>query len=233
MKDFKARERWKSIWRETRSLLLTVVILTAVRSAIADWNDVPTGSMNPTIVQGDRVFVNKLAYDLKVPFTTWHLAQWSNPKRGDIVVFFSPADGMRLVKRVIGLPGDKIELVNDRLLINGRPAEYDPLPANTGCDVPPDHDGARVYAAEKAGGMPSHAVTILPQRLALRSFGPVAVPPGKYFMMDDNRDNSNDSRFWGTVDRGRIVGRASLVVISLDRQHYFEPRWHRFFTDLL
>jgi signal peptidase I len=67
----------------------------------------------------------------------------------------------------------------------------------------------------------------------MRSFGPVTVPPGKYFMMGDNRDNSNDSRFWGAVDRNRIVGRASLVVISLDHQQYFQPRWHRFFTGLL
>jgi signal peptidase I len=148
------RERWKNLWRETKALALTIIILTAVRSAIADWNDVPTGSMNPTIVQGDRVFVNKLAYDLKVPFTTWHLAQWSNPKRGDIVVFFSPVDGTRLVKRVIGLPGDKIELANDRLLINGRPSQYDSLPADIGRDVPPDHDSPRVYAQEKAGGIP-------------------------------------------------------------------------------
>jgi signal peptidase I len=233
MKECTGRERWKNLWRETKALALTILILTAVRSAIADWNDVPTGSMNPTIVQGDRVFVNKLAYDLKVPFTTWHLAQWSNPKRGDIVVFFSPVDGTRLVKRVIGLPGDKIQLANDRLLINGRPSEYDSLPADTGRDVPPDHDLPRVYAQEKAGGMPSHAVTLLPQRLALRTFGPTNVPAGQYFMMGDNRDNSNDSRFWGTVDRNRIVGRASMVVISLDRRHYFEPRWHRFFTGLL
>src|SRR5271155_1268802 len=112
MKESKSRERWKNAWREAKSLLFTIIILMAVRSAIADWNDVPTGSMNPTIVQGDRVFVNKLAYDLKVPFTTWHLAQWSNPKRGDIVVFFSPVDGTRLVKRVIGLPGDQVELAN-------------------------------------------------------------------------------------------------------------------------
>src|SRR5271154_6395059 len=118
MKESKVWKKWKSVWRENKSLLVTVLILTAVRSAIADWNDVPTGSMNPTIVQGDRVFVNKLAYDLKVPFTTWHVAQWSNPKRGDIVVFFSPVDGTRLVKRVIGLPGDEIEMTNDRLLIN-------------------------------------------------------------------------------------------------------------------
>jgi signal peptidase I len=233
MKNCKGGERWKKIWRENKSLLVTLIILTAVRSAIADWNDVPTGSMNPTIVQGDRVFVNKLAYDLKVPFTTWHLAQWSNPKRGDIVVFSSPVDGTRLVKRVIGLPGDRIEQANDRLLINGRPLQYDPLPTDTGRDVPLDKDGLRVYAEEKAGGMSSHPVTILPQRPALRTFGPVTVPAGKYFMMGDNRDNSNDSRFWGAVDRNRIVGRATMVVISLDHEHHFEPRWHRFFTGLL
>jgi signal peptidase I len=232
MKESKGWNKWNSVWHETKSLFLLVVILTAVRSAIADWNDVPTGSMNPTIVQGDRVFVNKLAYDLKVPYTTWHLAQWSNPMRGDIVVFFSPVDGQRLVKRVIGLPGDKIELANDRLLINGQRSEYEPLGTDTGRDVPVDHDGPRVYAQERAKDMPNHTVTMLPGRLALRTFGPITVPQGKYFMMGDNRDNSNDSRFWGTVDRNRIVGRASMVVISLDRQHYFEPRWHRFFTEL-
>src|SRR5271155_615082 len=123
MKESKSGNRWKNAWRETKSLLLIIVILTAVRSAIADWNDVPTGSMNPTIVQGDRVFVNKLAYDLKVPFTTWHVAQWSNPKRGDIVVFFSPVDGTRLVKRVVGLPGDTVQLRDERLFINGNPVE--------------------------------------------------------------------------------------------------------------
>jgi signal peptidase I len=233
MKESKSWKKWNNVWRETKSLVLILGILTAVRSAIADWNDVPTGSMNPTIVQGDRVFVNKLAYDLKVPFTTWHLAQWSNPKRGDIVVFFSPADGQRLVKRVIGLPGDKIELANERLLINGLPSQYEPLAADIGREVPADHEGVRVYAQEKADGMPTHPVTMLPQRLALRTFGPITVPAGKYFMMGDNRDNSNDSRFWGTVDRNRIVGRATMVVMSLDRQHYFEPRWDRFFTELL
>ena len=233
MNKFKNWINWKNLWHETKSLLLLLIILTAVRSAIADWNDVPTGSMNPTIVQGDRVFVNKLAYDLKVPYTTWHLAQWSDPKRGDIVVFFSPADGTRLVKRVVGMPGDKIEMVNEQLFINGQKSKYEPIPSDIGRDVPPDHYGPRVYAEEKAAGTPQHPVTILPERQALRTFGPIAVPPGKYFMMGDNRDNSNDSRFWGTVDRNRIVGRATMVVLSLDREHYFEPRWHRFFTELL
>src|ERR1044072_4562551 len=104
-KTFRARARhW---WRkETRPLLILLWIGFSIRSSLADWNDVPTGSMRPTILEGDRVFVNKLAYDLKVPFTTWRIAEWSNPQRGDIVVFFSPHDGKRLVQRVGGLPAD-------------------------------------------------------------------------------------------------------------------------------
>ena len=116
--------RW---WRqEIRPLLVLAFVMFSIRSSLADWNDVPTGSMKPTILEGDRVFVNKLAYDLKVPFTTWHMAQWSNPQRGDIVVFFSPKEGQRLVKRVIGLPGDTVELRNEQLIINGQPVQYAP-----------------------------------------------------------------------------------------------------------
>ena len=96
---------WK---REIRPLLILALIMFSIRSSLADWNVVPSGSMQPTILVGDRVLVNKLAYDLKVPFTTWHIAEWSNPQRGDIVVFFSPKDGTRMVKRVIGLPGDTL-----------------------------------------------------------------------------------------------------------------------------
>src|SRR3954449_2152472 len=91
---------------ELRSIALLALVIFAARSSLADWNDVPSGSMKPTILEGDRLYVNKLAYDLKIPFTTFHLAEWSNPQRGDIVVFFSPHDGQRLVKRAVGLPGD-------------------------------------------------------------------------------------------------------------------------------
>src|SRR5882724_11291668 len=120
------RQWWQ---KEDRPLLILAVVLFSIRSSLADWNDVPTGSMKPTILEGDRVFVNKLAYDLKVPFTTWHIAQWDNPQRGDIVVFYSPHDGKRLVKRVIGLPGDTLELRNNVLWLNGQVTEYKPLAA--------------------------------------------------------------------------------------------------------
>src|SRR5258708_2365787 len=94
----------KKVFSEARVFILMLLVISSLRSALADWNDVPTGSMKPTIEEGDRVVVNKLAYDLKVPFTLLEIAKWSDPKRGDIVVLFSPADGVRLGKRVVGIP---------------------------------------------------------------------------------------------------------------------------------
>src|SRR5512135_259732 len=128
MKPNPLRKRARKYWRrEIRPLLLMALVVCSIRSSLADWNDVPSGSMRPTILEGDRVYVNKLAYDLKVPFTTWHIAEWSDPQRGDIVVFFSPHDGKRLVKRVIGLPGDVVELHRNALVINGQSVEYKPI----------------------------------------------------------------------------------------------------------
>src|SRR5438045_1814613 len=110
----------QKIIKETKIFLLMLLIISSLRSALADWNDVPTGSMKPTIEEGDRVVVNKLAYDLKVPFTTYEIAKWGDPKRGDIVVLFSPIDGTRLVKRVIGIPGDSVAAIENQLYVNGK-----------------------------------------------------------------------------------------------------------------
>src|SRR5438094_1322663 len=115
----RARHFWR---KEICPLLMLGLVVFSIRSSLADWNDVPTGSMKPTIIEGDRIFVNKLAYDLKVPFTTWHLAQWSDPSRGEIVVFDSPEDGTRLVKRVVAVPGDTVQLIENHLYIKGQPA---------------------------------------------------------------------------------------------------------------
>ncbi len=226
------RARARRWWRqEIRPLLILALVLFSIRSSLADWNDVPSGSMQPTILVGDRIFVNKLAYDLKVPFTTWHLAQWSNPQRGDIVVFYSPHDGTRLVKRVVGLPGDTVELRNDQLVINGNLVEYAPLSAEI-CEQLPEAESERsVFATEQLSAHP-HAVMAIPGVPAKRTFGPVQVPEGHYFMMGDNRDNSFDSRYFGVVERKRIVGKATAVVLSLDHNHYWLPRDQRFFTAL-
>lgn len=216
---------------EIKPILILALVVFSIRSSLADWNDVPSGSMKPTILEGDRVYVNKLAYDLKVPFTTWHLLEWGNPQRGDIVVFYSPHDGKRLVKRVIGLPGDRIELRKNNLILNGLPVEYERLENESLSDLTAIERASHVFATEKLPGH-THTVAAWPSVPARRDFGPFTVPPGKYFMMGDNRDDSFDSRYYGPVDRNRIVGQAKMAVLSFDRNHYWLPRWHRFFTAL-
>jgi signal peptidase I len=218
------KQGYRVFWREwVLPPLVVIAILTPLRSAVADWNDVPSGSMMPTILAGDRIFVNKLAYDLKVPFTTWRVATWADPHRGDIIVFPSPADGIRLVKRVVAVPGDRIELRDDRLFINGQPASY----VLTGTGVP-----AALLLNETVSGR-AHPLMIEPQKPARRSFGPVEVPSGRYFVMGDNRDNSFDSRYFGFVSRDCILGRATTVAMSFDHEHYFTPRFERFGRGLL
>lgn len=227
MKRFRLPPCWRQYWRrEIKPLLLLVLGICAVRSSFADWNDVPTGSMKPTILEGDRVWVNKLAYDLKVPFTTWHLAEWGNPARGDIVVFFSPADGKRLVKRMVGLPGDTVAMANNLIFINGKPATYAPLDTASLPDMEERLQSGHLFTMEQLGTR-NHPVMISPQTNSIRSFPPVNIPPGRFFVMGDNRDNSFDSRYFGLVERRRIVGRATAVVASLDRDHSSSPRWHR------
>lgn len=218
-------------WREwLRSIVFIVLAVTAFRSAVADWNDVPTGSMKPTILEGDRIVVNKLAYDLKIPYTRWKIAQWGDPGRGDIVVLSSPADGKRLVKRVIGLPGDSIAMVRNRLVVNGTVVTYSPLDPDLAQAFEPQGEN-RVVAAERLDGS-SHAMMLTPGARTRRSFGPISVPEGQYFMMGDNRDESFDSRHFGLVDRDFIYGRALAVAGSVNPDHYFWPRWERFFTGL-
>jgi signal peptidase I len=226
--------RWKPaarrFWLEwLKPCLVILLVTTALRSALADWNDVPTGSMKPSILEGDRVWVNKLAYDLKVPFTTWHIAEWGDPARGEVVVFFSPANGMRMVKRVIGLPGDTVELRDNRLFLNGRAVDYAALDPATVNAIPAAQQPGHAFAREQLPERP-HPVMATPALPARRSFGPVTVPAGHYFMLGDNRDNSLDSRFFGTVPREKIVGRSTAVVLSLDRERWFTPRWERWFT---
>jgi signal peptidase I len=226
------RARAHKLWREEfRPLLIMAVVIFAARSSFADWNKVPTGSMKPTILEGDRVFVNKLAYDLKVPFTTLHLAEWSAPHRGDIVVFYSPKDGSRLVKRTVGLPGDTVELRGDKLVINGAVVEYKSIADELVPDISARDRAISEFATEQLPGR-SHLVAAIPAISALRNFGPIQVPEGSYFMMGDNRDNSYDSRYFGAVKRARILGRATAVVASLDADHHWRPRWSRFFSSL-
>lgn len=232
MKQETLKSKVRRFWRDwVRPVLVVLVICGSVRSVVADWNDVPTGSMNPTIVEGDRIFVNKLAYGLRVPFTDWRLIDFAEPQRGEIVVFFSPDDGVRMVKRVIGLPGDTVELRRNRLIINGEPVSYGPFAVHTSRTSVGGRP-VRQYAADEVLDGRIHAVIQTVGIQARRDFGPITVPDDQYFVMGDNRDNSRDSRWFGSVDRDAIVGRASSVIFSLDLEHYYLPRTDRFFHAL-
>lgn len=220
------------VWRQwVKPLAIIIIATSAARSAIADWNVVPTGSMKPNIIEGDRILVNKLAYDLRVPFTNWTILQWNEPARGEVVVFHAPDSGKRLVKRAIGLPGDTIRLWNNQLIINGELVGYaygDDRPPNTpAADLPPRQG---VYTEELPGH--PHPIMITPNARSRRFFGPVTVPEDHYFVMGDNRDNSRDSRWFGFVSRRQIVGRSSRVIMSLDSDNYYLPRGDRFFRSL-
>jgi len=215
-----------------RSLIVLLLGMCSFRSAIADWNDVPSGSMKPTILEGDRVFVNKLAYDLKVPFTEIHLAEWANPARGDIVVFYGPDDGVRLIKRVVGLPGDRLTMVGNQLYINGQAVEHADDVKLVSTDYKKENPLGGVLAEERLGKH-EHPIAVQSWSEAMRDFpGGVTVPAGHYFMMGDNRDDSRDSRWFGFVDRKLIVGQALAVALSVNPSDSYKPRWQRFLSPL-
>lgn len=210
--------------------LVIALIVVPLRSAIADSNWVPTGSMKPTLLEGDLVYVDKLAYDLRVPLTLQRIARWSDPEAGDIVVFISPQDDTRLIKRVIGVPGDTIEMRNQQLIVNGQPLRYEIS------DVAPIkhevYEDPQPVLAIEHGLSQSHWVVAFPSRSALRNFDALTLQPGEYFMMGDSRDNSHDSRYFGPVPRERILGKAERVLVSVDLNRYLAPRFSRFGAEL-
>jgi len=222
------RRIWKDWWKTAFFIIFVVV---PVKSSLADWNWVPTGSMNPTILEGDLVYVDKLAYDLRIPLTMHRLAKWSDPGRGDIVICFSPEDETRLVKRVIGLPGETIDMKRNVLFIDGRPVTYSKIDSEFAEQLPSRLKDRTALANESLDGH-EHAVMSTPSIPAKRNFGPLTVPAGKYFVLGDNRDNSRDSRYFGFVEREAIVGKAKGIIVSFDITDKYQPRLKRFLAPL-
>ncbi|MGE0706882.1 MAG: signal peptidase I [Planctomycetota bacterium] len=208
-----------------KPILLALLIVTPFRSAVADWHDVPTGSMKPTVVEGDRVVVNELAYDLRVPLLGASLLRTGDPAPGDVVVLRSPRDGARLLKRVAAVEGQVVEMVDEVLVIDGTPLRYEELPGATHTGLPERSGLPQRQRLEHLGGR-AHRVLLTPGRPAPRSFGPVQVPPGHVLVLGDNRDDSADSRAFGFVPRARLEGRVIGVAFSLDPQRFL-PRWER------
>ena len=216
----------KTALRANKGLLLFLLLFGIFRTAVADWNPIPSGSMRPNLLEGDVVFVNRLAFDLKLPLTDIVVTRLGEPRRGDVVTFSSPKDGTRLIKRVIALPGDVVEMVDERLVINGEAAGY----AAAG-ESHEKLSGGGVTTAlqltETVNGA-QRRIQIMPQVDARRNFAPVTIPKDQFLMLGDNRDNSADSRYIGLVPRTLLIGRAERVLVSADMLGNWMPRTERF-----
>jgi len=206
-----------------KELIPTALLLLAVfafRSTFAEPYAVPTGSMEPTILPGDRLFVSKMAYSLKLPFIGISVLETGKPQRGDIIVFKYPRDpSIDYVKRLIGLPGDQIEVNDGKITLNGNPLPLSE-PVNSSDD--------RTMTYRESLDQVVHFVQRLPH-VPMSQTQKIIVPEKHYFFMGDNRDNSNDGRYWGFVPEEYLKGKALRIWFSLNSQNSGLPtvRWER------
>ncbi|HAJ75582.1 MAG TPA: signal peptidase I [Gammaproteobacteria bacterium] len=210
-------------WKENRQFFLLLFCIVFFKSAIADLSSISGASMLPTLLDGDKVWVNKLAYDVKIPWTEISLAELADPRHGDVVIIDSKRADKRLVKRIVGVPGDTIYMQNNALVINGEAADYEVL----------SRDGDSIIIQEDLPDK-THQARLSRSffNRSSRSYGPTIVPQGQYFVLGDNRDNSADSRVYSFVPRGEIIGRSSSVVFSLDSGNNFLPRSERWLAGI-
>ncbi|MEW5789957.1 MAG: signal peptidase I [Pseudomonadota bacterium] len=207
-----------------KSFFPVILVVFVIRSFVVEPFKIPSGSMIPTLLVGDFLLVNKFTYGLRLPIVNQKITQGSPLQRGDVVVFRYPEDpGKDYIKRVVGLPGDTVAYINKQIVVNGQP-------------VPMQYMGDYSYVTEQGYildtqkyqeslGHHVHDVLIVPNS-GMSEMDPMTVPAGQYFMMGDNRDNSNDSRYWGFVPDDKIVGKAMLIWWSWDGQRN-RVRWDR------
>ncbi len=211
-----------------KQLFIFLLFMSVFRSAIADWYTVPSGSMQPTIQIGDRIVVNKMAYDLRLPFTDISLVTLNTPKHGEIIVFESKAANLRLIKRIIGLPGDVVSMHNDTIIVNDKPLTH--MVVND-VENQSDTTNANIYS-EKIGDI-NHFINVdNVASIRMSSFYPITVPEGHYLVLGDNRRHSSDSRAFGFVPHHELRGKASAIAFSVDYDNYLIPRKARFFKNI-
>lgn len=209
----KRAQRLRRFVRNNAGLLMLVLLFFSFRTAVADWNRVVSGSMEPTLYAGDWMVVNKIGYGPSIPFTGIKLLSWGEPERGDIIAFYPPHTDDLFVKRVIGVPGDVVSVLGAEVYVNGEQLSL------TGLHTA---GGARV-GRESIGG-DTHLVRFSGARAAPGGRGVFVVPESKYFVLGDNRNDSADSRFWGYVDEDRIIGSVTHVAVSLASQRPLDSR---------
>ena len=199
----------KSTIREySESIGIAVAIALLLRAFVVEAFQIPSGSMIPTLEVGDHIFVAKFSYGLVVPFSNKKILEFREPARGDVIVFKYPQDpSIDYIKRVVGLPGEKVEVRNNEVFIDGKPMPREHVGPFHDDGPTDDHDSELWH---ETLGTKQHDALQEPGRMP-SNFGPLTVPPGNVFVMGDNRDNSSDSRVWGTVDHELIKGKALIV----------------------
>ncbi|MBT8335058.1 MAG: signal peptidase I [Gemmatimonadetes bacterium] len=201
---------FRTIWDWTRSVALALVLFMVVRALVVEAFKIPTGSMEGTLLIGDFLLVNKAVYGAEIPGTGLHLPAFAEPHRGDVVVFNPPHEPTKnYVKRLVGEPGDTLEMRDKRLFVNGAAVE-EPYVRIVDPSGDAMHSDMKRWQVEHVIAAPT---SYAPSR---DTWGPIVLPDSAYFVLGDNRDNSEDSRYWGFVDRDDIRGRPWFVYYSFD-----------------
>ncbi len=206
----------RAAWEWAKSLAVALVIWFVLRSLVVEAFRIPSSSMERTLLVGDFLFVNKALYGAEIPLTHVHLPAFGQPRRGDIVVFDSQTErGVKVVKRLVGLPGDTLQMVHAVLYRNGVP-QREPYVEHTDSLEDPSDPGMRTW--QVAHLLPRvNRASYQPTR---DNWGPLVVSPDSFFVMGDNRDNSYDSRYWGFVPREVVRGRPLFIYYSYDHDSW-------------
>jgi signal peptidase I len=210
----------KSTFREyAEALAIAILLALFIRTFVIQAFKIPSGSMTPTLIIGDHLLVNKFIYGIRIPLIDHFIIQYNKPERGDIVVFKWPVDESKdFIKRVVAIEGDTIEIKNDVLYLNGEKTETTYVGKYTDNNI----TGAEIY--QESLGENEHY--ILDQYVRYEDMAPITVPEGSIFVMGDNRDNSQDSRYWGFVSLNKVKGKALIIYWSW-------PYWKRTFDIIM
>jgi signal peptidase I len=220
-KAYDAAVKDPAVFEYSRSFFPVLALVFVLRSFVAEPFQIPSRSMVPTLLVGDFILVNKFSYGIRLPVIRTKVIPISDPKRGDVMVFFPPHDDRYFIKRVIGLPGDHIQYLNHDLYINGVKVQSDFMgeaeferasEADVGCSL----EGSKMNLWSETIDGKEYVARKCAEPLALSVKYESVVPPGHYFMMGDNRDDSADSRQWNFVPEENIVGKAVAIWMHWD-----------------
>lgn len=218
----------------SRSLFPVFFIVLLLRSFLVEPFRIPSGSMMPTLLIGDFILVNKFAYGIRLPITNTKVIEIDEPQRGDVVVFRYPEDpSIPFIKRVMGLPGDHVAYndINKMFYVNGEPLTQEVIGTYQGIGAGSNMTGAEEHFEYLLPNF-KHQILVAPRQVNPGRYSEMTVPPKNYFVLGDNRDNSRDSRFWGTVPEENLIGKAFRIWMNWDLQNGGIISWRRLGTKI-